>query len=124
MDYAYKLSIIRILDSKKERFKLDKAYESKVDIINVVTAPEIEMLIIINENKYNEFSRSRKSPSEFCKSNLKMHNVKKYSFILDYFADAHNLLKAIIKYDSIHKVTADYTIQDLLKPSVIESIRN
>lgn len=30
-----KLSIIRILDSRKENFRLDKAYEYKVDIINV-----------------------------------------------------------------------------------------
>ena len=44
-----KISVIRILDSRKENFRLSKAYEHKVDVINVVTAPEIEMLIIINE---------------------------------------------------------------------------
>ena len=40
------ISIIRILDSRKEEFKLSKAYVDKVDVINVITAPEIEMLII------------------------------------------------------------------------------
>jgi len=45
-----KISVIRILDSRRENFKLSKAYEHKVDVINVITAPEIEMLIIFNED--------------------------------------------------------------------------
>lgn len=49
-----KISVIRILDSRRENFKLSKAYEHKVDVINVITAPEIEMLIIFNEDKYKE----------------------------------------------------------------------
>lgn len=40
------ISVIRILDSRKEGFHLSKAYEYKIDVINVITAPEIEMLII------------------------------------------------------------------------------
>lgn len=34
------VSVIRILDSRREDFRLSKAYEHKVDIINVITAPE------------------------------------------------------------------------------------
>ena len=34
-----KISVIRILDSRRENFKISKAYASKVDVINVVTAP-------------------------------------------------------------------------------------
>lgn len=37
--FKYKISIIRILDSRRENFKISKAYVGKVDIINVVTAP-------------------------------------------------------------------------------------
>ena len=44
--FLEKISVIRILDSRRENFKLSKAYEQKVDVINVITAPEIEMLII------------------------------------------------------------------------------
>ena len=66
------ISVIRILDSRRENFKLSKAYESKVDVINVITAPEIEMLIIFNEDKYNEFKKSGKKPSIFCKENLRI----------------------------------------------------
>lgn len=43
------ISVIRILDSRREDFRLSKAYEYKVDVINVITAPEIEMLIIHSE---------------------------------------------------------------------------
>mgnify|MGYP000314383176 CR=1 FL=1 len=57
-----KISVIRILDSRGENFKLSKAYAGKVDVINVVTAPEIEMLIIHNENKYKEYKNHGKSP--------------------------------------------------------------
>ena len=36
----------KILDSRREEFRLSKAYEQKIDVVNVITAPEIEMLII------------------------------------------------------------------------------
>lgn len=45
---------------------MELAYAGKVDVINVVTAPEIEMLIIFNEDKYKEFKKSGKKPSSSC----------------------------------------------------------
>ena len=56
--FAEKISVIRILDSRREKFKIGKAYEHKIDVINVITAPEIEMLIIFAENQYKEFKTS------------------------------------------------------------------
>ena len=44
-----KISIIRILDSRHENFKLSKAYINKVDVINIITAPEIEILILLKK---------------------------------------------------------------------------
>lgn len=52
-----KISVIRILDSRRENFKISKAYEHKVDVINVITAPEIEMLIIFNEDILVDFNQ-------------------------------------------------------------------
>ena len=92
-----KISVIRILDSRGENFKLSKAYAGKVDVINVVTAPEIEMLIIHNENKYKEYKKSRKKPSDFCKEDLRMADVKSYRFVKSYFADPMVLVAAIKK---------------------------
>lgn len=66
-----------------------------MDVINVVTAPEIEMLIIHNENKYKEYKKSRKKPSDFCKEDLRMADVKSYRFVKSYFADPMVLVAAI-----------------------------
>lgn len=51
------ISVIRILDSRRENFKLSKAYESKVDVINIITAPEIEMLIPLKKRQRNFWKR-------------------------------------------------------------------
>ena len=116
--FPEKISVIRILDSRRENFKLSKAYEHKVDVINVITAPEIEMLIIFNEDKYKEFKKSGKKPSDFCKEDLKMTSVKSYNFVKDYFAYPDILLAAIRKYHEISKIRkGEYTLLDLLKMS-------
>lgn len=110
------VSVIRILDSRRENFTLSKVYESKVDVINVITAPEIEMLIIFHENKYNEFKKSGKKPSIFCKENLKMSSVKSYDFVKNYFENPEILVQAIKKYNEISKIRkGEYTLLDLLK---------
>lgn len=72
-DFSGKITVYRILDSRRENFKISKAYQHKVEVVNVITAPEIEMLIICNEGKYQEFEKKKgMSPSEYCKSILKM----------------------------------------------------
>lgn len=114
--FSDKISVIRILDSRRENFKLSKAYERKVDVINVITAPEIEMLIIFNEDQYREFKRSGKKPSDFCKEDLKMASVKSYSFVKNYFSNPNILLAAIKKYHEVSKIRkGEYTLLDLLK---------
>lgn len=110
------ISVVRVLDSRRENFKLSKAYQSKVDIINVITAPEIEMLIILNEEKYKQFKKSGRKPSDFCKIDLKMSNVKDYNFVRNYFADSKCLLNSIRRYKEITKVRKDeLTLWHLLK---------
>ena len=61
------ISVIRILDSRRESFKLSKAYAYKIDVVNVITAPEIEMLIIHAEGAYDQFKRSGKNQANFVK---------------------------------------------------------
>ena len=110
------ISIIRILDSRREEFRLSKAYEHKIDVINVITAPEIEMLIIHSEGMYERFKRSGKKPSEFCKSDLRMHNVKSYEFVKDYFSDPQKLVDAIHEYRRTANIPrGEYSLADLLK---------
>ena len=116
MGFEGKITVFRVLDSRRENFKLSKAYLHKVDVINIITAPEIEMLIILSENKYKEFKKSGLKPNEFCKGPLKMRNVKSPSFVVKYFADIDVLMKAIKEYASISKIRrGEYTLLDLLR---------
>lgn len=110
------ISVVRILDSRREEFRLSKAYAHKIDVVNVVTAPEIEMLIIHNEGVYERFKRSGKKPSDFCKIDLRMHDVKSYDFVKAYFNDPEILVKAIKEYRRTANIpNGEYTLLDLLK---------
>lgn len=116
--FTKKISIYRILDSRRETFKLRKAYQSKVDVINVITAPEIEMLIIVHERKFSEYSKvkSNTKPSEFCKNSLKYSEVKSTKFIEDYFSDIDVLVRAIEEYKRLSKIPkTEICLADLLK---------
>ncbi len=115
-DFSDKITVYRILDSRRERFALSKAYEPKVDVINVITAPEIEMLVILNENKYADYKKSGKKPSEYCKSDLGYKSVKSEAFLKDYFSDVNLLVSAILEYRRVSKIQDDeLTLADLLK---------
>ena len=83
---------------------------------NVITAPEIEMLIIHSEGAYERFKRSGKKPSEFCKADLRMHNVKSYDFVKDYFSNPQTLVNAIKEYRRTANIPkGEYSLSDLLK---------
>lgn len=114
-EFQDQISVIRILDSRRENFCLSKSYQHKVSVINIITAPEIEMLIIHAENKYQQFKRSGKKPSEFCKEDLKIKRVKSYDFVKNYFQDSSKLIDAIYKYRQKAKVSnKEFTLKDLL----------
>lgn len=119
--FAGKITIYRVLDSRSEKFNLRKTYEHKVDVKNVITAPEIEKLIICNEGKYKDYEKeARKNPklkpSVYCKSNLKYKNVKSYDFVKEYFGDMQILISALHEYRRISKVRRnEMSIWDLLR---------
>ena len=114
--FADKISVIRILDSRRENFKLSRAYAHKVDVINVITAPEIEMLVILSKDKYTDFKKSGKKPSDYCKENLRMPQVKSYDFVKTYFGNPSVLLEAIERYSRISKIRkGEFTLLDLIK---------
>lgn len=62
------ISVIRILDSRREEFRLSKAYEQKIDVVNVITAPEIEMLIFMRKEHMISLSVLEKNQANFVKS--------------------------------------------------------
>lgn len=103
------VTIIRILDSKKENFNIPKAYKNKiVEVINVYTRPEIEMLIIHAEGLYSQYKSSRNLPNVFLKTyDKKFKQCKSKSFIDDYFSDPNKLYDAIIEYERITNIKGE-----------------
>ena len=113
--FVDKISVIRILDSRKENFKLSKAYENKIDVVNIITAPEIEILAIIKEDKYLDFKKSKLKPSDYCKQILKMSDVKSYNSVIDYFSDVDSLLDAMQQYKQVSNLPKrELSLIDLL----------
>lgn len=76
-------------------------------------------MVIINENKYNEYTNSmaikKKKPSSYCMVNLKMSTIKSYEFAKIYFKDVEQLVKAIQTYKQYKTKHKNGFIADLLK---------
>lgn len=108
------ITVYRILDSSNENFKLSGPYLKRVTVVNIITAPEIEMLVIHAEGKYDDYSRKKMKPSDYVKQNLKLGKIKSYEFAKNYFYDVDLLVGAIQQYKqkSANKVG---TLADLLK---------
>ena len=70
------ITVYRILDSTNENFKLSGPYLKRVTVVNIITAPEIEMLVIHAEGKYDDYSRKRMKPSDYVKQHLKLGKIK------------------------------------------------
>ena len=82
----------------------------------MITAPEIEMLIILNENCYDDFKKSGMKPSEYCQTVLKLHHVKSYDFVTQYFSDPSVLIAAIKKYKEVSRIPkGEWALLDLIK---------
>lgn len=115
--FDQKITVYRILDSRREKFKMSKAYAEKIEIVNVITAPEIEMLVIFNEDKYKDYKKSGLKPNEYCKSHLRYKDIKSYLFIKEYFKDISKLVLCIKQYKSKSAVrNGEFSLHDLLKP--------
>ena len=117
--FESEITILRVLDSHSEGFRLSPAYKHKVDVIKVVTSPEIEMLLILAEGKYNEYLKrsSTMSPSAFCKQVLKLKgNIKSRDFVQKYFADIDMLINTIQEYKRVRSLKkGEVYLADLLK---------
>ena len=124
VEFDEKVTIYRILDSKNENFKvtnkIKKDFQGKYEVVDIITSPEIEMLVIISEGRFIDYSKvkSKVKPSEYCKQSLKLRQIKEYDFIRDYFSDVKHLINVIRQYHSLMKVNKDnfsLTLYDLLE---------
>lgn len=102
--YGKDVSILRISDSKNEKFKLSKLYEERVKVYTFLTRPEIEVLLLIGENKDIKYFSSYKSfmkPSEYCLDifRSRKNSIKSKEFVGNYFSDPDFLVETIKTYN-------------------------
>ena len=113
------ITVYQVLDSKSQAkaFKLSKKFQRLLKVVNAITSPEIEMMFIISEGHYDDFSKKYKAgknkmkPSEYVKRVLKIKDIKRYEFVYNYFNDKTKLLKALKDYSK----GKNHTIYDLVK---------
>ena len=108
--------IIRLIDSKNEKFELSPAYSYKVnEIITCLTKRSIEILIIIAEDHYEKFTQSSiDSCEEYIERHFGYKKYKSYDFVISYFSDINKLINALKAYKKLKK-QKELCIADLLK---------
>ena len=70
LKYEKKVSIVRIIDSRNEKFRLRAEYRDRYnEIITINTRPEIEILLIIKNGDYDDYCkvRSQEKASSYCR---------------------------------------------------------
>ena len=105
-----KLVVIRVIDSRSEKFKVSKGFIHTISgLYTTLTRPEIEALVVISEGRWFNYQKrkSKIKPSEFCKSILKMTDIKEYEFVSSYFRDTNKLVKAITEHFRIIQINKD-----------------
>lgn len=115
--YDWPVAILRVVDSPTERFTLGKLYSDRFEVESVYTRPEIEILIIIHEDKWDDFQKhkSKVKPSVYCKRELGMKSVKSHEFLEGYW-DADSLVAACGEYKRLHKPKkGELCLADILK---------
>ena len=102
-DYDWPVSILRVHDSRKESFALGKLYKDRYSVIDVVTHPEIDVLTIINEGKWEAWKRTSVKPSEYCATALRMPKIKQKGFLEQYW-DVEGIVGAAREYRRLSKL--------------------
>lgn len=119
LEPGQQVSIYRILDSKREAFKLSKAYQSKVaEVREIYTTPEIEMLFIVYFDEYKQFKKSGQKPSSYVKAThgKLLGNVKAYDVVYQFWTQRPSELIASIRhFAQLSKLPIESTLVALLK---------
>jgi hypothetical protein len=107
-DYDWPVCVMRILDSRRENFELGRLYRDRFEVVNVYTHPEIEILAVIREGAWHKWSKSGKRPSEYCKQDLRLREIKSREFLDDYW-DAESIARAAFDYRRLSYIAKEET---------------
>lgn len=117
VEYDWPVAIARIIDSKNERFSLGNLYRDRYPVVNIYTRPEAEMLTIVREGRFSDYSKYKSSmkPSIYCKQVLGLKQVKSRKFLKDYW-DANSLANAACEYQRLQNLSkGEVCLADLLR---------
>lgn len=113
--YDWPVCVLRVLDSRKERFQLGVLYRDRYRVFSVYTHPEIELLCIIREGEWRHWRKSGKAPNSFCKQELGMSKIKQKDFLESYW-DAESIVDAANEYRRLSSIGKDeLCLADILK---------
>ena len=104
-DYPWPVCIVRVLDSRSEKFVLGKLY-ARFRVLSFITHPEAEVLALIREGVWDKWKRSGKKPSDFCKQDLGMSEIKSSDFLAAYW-DVDSIAEAAREYRRLSKIGKD-----------------
>lgn len=110
------LGIIRILDSKNERFLLPKEHKD-IPIFNILTRPEIEMLLLISIDKDENYKqKGHRDNIHSYLGNYLSGNIKSEKFIKNHFQNITHLIDCIEKYhNKYHNYSDGNSLYDIIK---------
>ncbi|XOQ51784.1 MAG: hypothetical protein ACFWT7_00155 [Succiniclasticum sp.] len=122
-DYGGKVGTVYICDSHNENWHFRKGCTGRqIDVVKVVTSPEIEILVILALNEMNQWRQQKKEnprlhPSDFCKSVLHA-NIKNGDNFISVFGSVDNFKKVCKQYRRLHREEYEdneLSLFDLLK---------
>lgn len=107
--YGGKVEILRIGDKQSDKLVIPQDFKEQIEKVTLYcTLPELEVLLIISENLYQEFIKVKttKRAKVFAKENI-TYNKKRYKndtkFYEEYYAnDITKLIEAICRYRQLN----------------------
>ena len=118
MNYQPAHLILIIIQDRKIDYRITRAFAAKIHAkLIVVTAPEIEMLMIHASGLYNKYKNKKDKPSHFLSQNMKISTkeIKSKKYVEKFFQD-HDLIQAILDHRSKCKREEKYHfLADLLR---------
>ena len=109
------INVFRIGDTQKDELSLKglELRKKSIHLFAYCTKPELEILIIINEGLYHEYSKLAREvrPKEFVKQHFKGLSLEEYF-------ETHDMYQAILEYKSLKKHRkGELYLADLLVPT-------
>ena len=130
--YNKEVLVYRVDDTQTDKLKIPNDINhivKKENIYKYSWKPELEILLIINENLYQEYLKSKKSPKTFAKENIiykRRYYDQSSDFLKDYYSGSRikMLINNLNEYKRLKKHNKDELfLADLLK-NIKEKVTN